>query len=309
MEDKKVSIIIPAYNAGDSIEIALNSINEQKLKELEIIVVDDGSSDNTIDLLEKRQKIDERIIILKQQHCGSGSARNLGIKYAKGEYISFLDADDKYYDREALEKIYIACHSKKANVGAGYRINVNDGLVHKIIYKDPLRKFHIKDMSGEWINFEDWQEDLYFQSFIYRREFLIDNNIEFPDYIRHQDPVFHLKALSTSKKFLLVPVTLYVQEGNVGRQSVSRILKNTNHILKGIRDNLKLADAEGYGILYSKLIDRLNRRYYKYIMFKLTPADIELLEEINEINNKSKYKQEFILLKSINELSYVREWA
>lgn len=91
------SIIIPVFNAGNSLEVCVESILKQSLNEFEIILVDDGSTDNSPDICDKYANIDSRIRVIHQDNQGASSARNRGIEEAKGEWISFVDADDTVY--------------------------------------------------------------------------------------------------------------------------------------------------------------------------------------------------------------------
>ncbi len=105
----KISVIIPAYNSGEYIENCLRSIVDNTYKDLEIICINDGSKDNTPDILRKFQKEDPRIILIDQENKGISATRNVGLKRAGGELISFVDADDlvhqKYYETLAGEII------------------------------------------------------------------------------------------------------------------------------------------------------------------------------------------------------------
>lgn len=89
-----VSVIIPAYNAGPFIENCISSILSQSYQDFEIVVVNDGSTDNTLSLLESIQKKDSRLKIISQNNSGVSSARNTGLKNAEGTYVTFVDADD-----------------------------------------------------------------------------------------------------------------------------------------------------------------------------------------------------------------------
>lgn len=100
-----ISIIIPCYNAGKTISRALNSIREQDFKDLEIIVVNDGSKDNSLEVLSMFEKVDKRIKVFTQANAGVSVARNNGLKYAKGNYIVYLDADDNYTTPYALSNM------------------------------------------------------------------------------------------------------------------------------------------------------------------------------------------------------------
>ena len=112
----KVSVIIPVYNSEAYLKECLDSVVHQTLQDIEIICVDDGSTDASMDILQKYAQKDERFRILEQQHLGGGAARNLGLKEAEGEYLSFLDSDD-YFELDMLQKIYLRCKEKKADVG------------------------------------------------------------------------------------------------------------------------------------------------------------------------------------------------
>ena len=91
---KKVSVIIPVYNVEDYLEKCLDSVINQTLKDIEIIVVNDGSPDNSQKIIDEYKKKDKRIISIMKENGGQASARNLGIKKARGEFLCFVDSDD-----------------------------------------------------------------------------------------------------------------------------------------------------------------------------------------------------------------------
>ena len=100
----KVSVIIPVYNTGPYLEECLNSARNQTLKNIEIICVNDGSTDHSLDILQNCAKQDNRVIVINQKNQGVSHARNVGIQHAKGKYIYFLDSDD-YLAHEALDTL------------------------------------------------------------------------------------------------------------------------------------------------------------------------------------------------------------
>lgn len=108
MIDQLVSIVMPIYNAENYLKDSLDSLISQKYKNLEIICVDDGSTDNSLRILENYKRIDDRIKILKQKNQFAGVARNNGLDHANGKYIMFLDSDDIF------EKSMISNLVKKA---------------------------------------------------------------------------------------------------------------------------------------------------------------------------------------------------
>ena len=99
---KLVSVIIPVYNVYDYLDKCLNSIINQTYKSLEIIIVNDGSTDNSKDIIEKYSKIDKRITVINTKNNGLSVARNKGIDASHGDYLSFVDSDD-YVDNDFIE--------------------------------------------------------------------------------------------------------------------------------------------------------------------------------------------------------------
>ena len=91
-----ISVIVPIYNSEKYLPFCLKSIIDQSLKNIEIICIDDGSRDESINIIKNFIKIDNRIILISQNNKGSGIARNIGIKRSKGKYLAFMDSDDLY---------------------------------------------------------------------------------------------------------------------------------------------------------------------------------------------------------------------
>ncbi len=119
MNGRKVSVIIPVYNAAPFLNDCLSAILAQTLEEIEIICVNDGSTDDSLDILRKFEKKDSRIQVIDQKNQGAGAARNAGLAIAKGEYLSFLDADD-FYEKNMLEESYLAAKKADADVCVFY---------------------------------------------------------------------------------------------------------------------------------------------------------------------------------------------
>ena len=135
LNDKKsplVSVIIPAYNAENFIEITLKSVLTQTYENIEVLVIDDGSQDRTDEIVTRFKQQDERIILLQQLNAGVAAARNLGIAKSKGEYIAPIDADDIWYPQK-LEKQIKCLESADKFVGLVYcwslEINENDVII------------------------------------------------------------------------------------------------------------------------------------------------------------------------------------
>ncbi len=101
---KKISVIVPVYNTEEYIEKCIRSIMNQTYKNMEIIIVNDGCTDNSIKVVEELKKSDDRIIIVNQENQGVSAARNAGLEKASGEYVAFVDSDD-YLDEKMYEKL------------------------------------------------------------------------------------------------------------------------------------------------------------------------------------------------------------
>ena len=111
----KISVIIPVYNTENYLKECLNSVINQTFKDIEIICVNDGSTDNSLSILEEYARTDSRIKIINQKNQGVSSSRNNGIKSARGEYIMFLDSDD-LYKPDLCEKVVEKIDSQSPDI-------------------------------------------------------------------------------------------------------------------------------------------------------------------------------------------------
>lgn len=111
----KVSVIIPVYNSEKYVEKCIRSVMEQSYKDLEIIVINDGSTDSSIDILQKLSEEDGRIRLINQENAGVAAARNEGLKLATGEYLVFVDGDD-YIGQEYIQNLYCCAQRKHADI-------------------------------------------------------------------------------------------------------------------------------------------------------------------------------------------------
>lgn len=201
-----VSVVIPIYNAGQYIKECLNSVTSQTLQDLEIICVDDGSTDDSRDIVKECQTADARIKLFVQENQGSGPARNNGLGAACGKYVAFLDADDFWHDELVLEKVVRAAEENASVVTGAFWGNYKDGKYER---SGLHRRYFENDSSGRWIDFSEEQDCIGYWSYLYRREFLHNNAICFPDYYRFQDPPFLTKTLLKAERYYVVPVDWY----------------------------------------------------------------------------------------------------
>ena len=184
----KVSIIIPVYNSEKYIGRCLDSIINQTYKNLEIICLNDGSKDKSIDVLNEYKKKDKRIVIVDKQNEGVSKTRNKGIKIATGDYIMFCDNDD-YFDKDYVE-IYVKAMLKyDADViMGGYKRPNSKGkiLINYSLKEGKLNKELIK-ITAPWAK-------------LFKRDYIVKNNIEFLPNNLGEDFYFNIQALIMSEK-------------------------------------------------------------------------------------------------------------
>ena len=181
----KVSVIIPVYNVEQYLRQCLDSVLGQTLKEIEIICVDDGSTDKSLDILKEYQKKDGRIIILQQKNQYAGVARNNGIKIAKGKYLSFLDSDD-FFVNNMLENMYNRAEKDNSDiVVCGWR-NFDDKL------KKTTARHAVK--TGKLLFSPEEMKDCLFTfckpnpwSKLFRKDLFIKTGLRFEELMRCND--------------------------------------------------------------------------------------------------------------------------
>ncbi len=205
----KISIVVPVYNTEKYLDECLECLEKQTLKEIEIICVNDGSKDNSLEILQNHASKDERVKVINQANGGVCSARNAGIRAAQGKYISFIDSDD-LIPSYSMEKAYNDL--KKYNVDVvsfklqtfidGDEININD------FAYDPS-KVKVCERSKNQNPFYDMVENTgYIVTKVYKKSVITDNNIWFKEGVTHyEDQLFNL---------LVFPhVTKMVQDDNI----------------------------------------------------------------------------------------------
>ena len=277
-EEICVSIIIPVYNVEKFLAKNLKSIQEQTLKDIEIIYVDDGSADLSCKLIKDYMQKDGRIRLFYQKHAGPGAARNKGIMEARGEYISFLDADDYYYEKNALEEMYHESKKYNVNMCSSYRMLYDQSgtitLGGNFNYKKPTEAL--------LVDYTEVLNDTGFTNYLYRRAFLLDNKVFFPVAVNYEDHPFLANAISTSRTILRIPVTLYCAVR--GYKTRYYDANAVGEVLDGIDYSLQIAIRFHWDNLYQHIITQLNEGYYRHIVLHLTVNNIEKLIRIVKHN-------------------------
>ncbi|MGN0247296.1 MAG: glycosyltransferase family 2 protein [Lachnospiraceae bacterium] len=199
----KVSVIIPIYNMMAYLKPCLDSVFSQTLQEIEVICVDDGSTDGSLDILDSYAALHDNLIVLHQKREGAGAARNKGIKCAKGEYIAFMDSDDYYPSNQVLELLYGGAKANGLLMAGGSMLQELNG------YTRPFAQY-VFNVREAIVSFHQYQNCYGFYRFIYNTQMLKDKDIFFPNYSRQQDPVFMLKAMVNAKEMWITSEYTYV---------------------------------------------------------------------------------------------------
>lgn len=194
MNVMKVSIITPSYNSALYIKNTIASVQAQTLRDWEMIIVDDGSIDNSADIIRDIAINDSRIKLIQKENGGSASARNVGLQQAKGDYIQFLDADDTIaYDK--LERQVELMDQKGLDVTyTDYKLTQSDGMTHSQLMGFRLNLFKL--LAG-WGVFGT----IPLHAFLYRHSFLTKHDIKNTSEVKErEDWDFHIKVFGAYPK-------------------------------------------------------------------------------------------------------------
>lgn len=193
---KKVTVILPVYNSEDYVGRCLDSILKQTYTDFEIMVINDGSTDSSYEILKKyEEKYPDKIIVINQENKGVAKTRNESIKRAASKYIMFVDNDD-YLDKDYIETYVKAVEKEDYDIAVGgFRRPDGEGKIVK----------ELKLQNEEWSKFmimTPWAK-------IYKRQYLIDNDIEFLENNIGEDNYFNLKAFLMTKKIVTLEYVGY----------------------------------------------------------------------------------------------------
>lgn len=294
-----VSIIVPVYNTESYLEKCLNSILNQTYKNIEVIIIDDGSTDNSYKILQEFQNKDKRIILLQQDNSGQGVARNKGIEISKGKYIFFVDSDDRV-TKNMAEEMVLEIEKTKSDFSS-FLIAFEDSKSQKI-YK---KKFDNKILENK----EIYQNALEIKDIfpipvnkIYKRSFLIENNIFFPKIRKNEDILFIHKLAFFSKKCSFSNKVFYYAWRRGG--STSRNVTEEN-----IKASLELLKKEKELLLENKCFEKYELSYKVFYIrgvFNILlqglfykSKKIKEIKNIIENSDFNKYLLEFKVIKKL----------
>lgn len=266
-----VSIIVPIYNAEKYIEKCLDSLVNQTKKELEFILVNDGSTDNTENIIKKYK--DKRIKYYKNKNQGIGKTRNFGIEKASGRYIMFIDSDD-YVDKNMTKLMFDKAFSNNLDmVICDYYKVVNDEISEeKLVNFKPTTLKESPSLIFD-INLSPWNK-------LYKRALINENNIRFIENLKYEDAPFVCQSLDKAKK-------------------IGKVNKCLNYYVIHSNSETTVRDERVFDII--KIVDII-RTYFKdqkYIKETVDKLTVRVLTNYNIQQRNQKNKK--VGMKFINE--------
>jgi len=289
-EKNKLSIIIPVYNTGKYLRQCLDSVINQTYHNLEIICINDGSIDNSLNILKEYGQTDNRIKIYSQTNKGVSSARNKGIELSTGDYITFVDSDD-YLDLNVYEKTMEIIIENNADIVNYNIIEEEINGVEQRIYDLPYKIF-INDsfnaMQGHGILPAVWVK-------IFKKKLLIDNNIIFSEDLDFgEDDLFRLEAFSVSQKIITIPNVYYhyryrynsLSKNVTDEKCLINNIKRFKYLIKFFYDH-KFFEHNSYLINFSLTITIRHLIYLDKKSKKCYYAQ-QILNELNDIISKNQ---------------------
>lgn len=203
--NKIVSIIIPIYNKKKYIDTCLTSITKQTYTALDVILIDDGSTDGSYDICKEWENSDSRIKVFKKNNGGVGSARNFGLEKAKGEYITFVDPDDQL-KMECIEKLYIALQQNNADLSYCFAMDISDfDKQEHTLSRQTKRTYMLESKKYNWV---DWKRHTVVWGALYKRKLI--KNIKFDvDLSIGEDTLFFARCVRNAKNLVCLDDALY----------------------------------------------------------------------------------------------------
>ena len=212
----KVSVLVPIYNVEEFLPECLDSLVNQTLKDIEIICINDGSKDNSLEIIKEYAKEDKRIVIIDKKNSGYGDSMNQGLKKSKGKYIGIVESDD-FIDTDAFEELYEAASRSGADVvKSNYYEYYGDSRSDKA-----KSNIFLLEETGRLVDPRE-EHHIFYQlpciwAVIYKRDFLLENGIDFlpTPGAAYQDTGFNLKVwASTRKAFFMKRAFLHYRQDN-----------------------------------------------------------------------------------------------
>ncbi len=310
----KISIIVPVYNVEKYIRDSLNSALAQTYKNIEIILIDDGSKDSSGKICDEYKQKDSRIKVVHQKNKGLSGARNVGLDNATGKYIMFLDPDD-LYETDSCEKLYNYIEKTNSDFVIGNYINMSENGTK---WENPV--FDKNKYLEFKLSIEDYTNSFYTLNSsvcnkIFRKSFLDDIQIKFVEKLPAEDAIFTTYCFIKSKNVYFIPEIVYNYR-----------LRESDSISTSCNKEYFFGINKAYYIIYNNFLENNCIDFYRYfyaksmnyILYKFIDSDkltkeerIDVLEEMkwfytlsNDLKIPTILKSVQYIIESITEKDY-----
>ena len=289
----KITIIVPIYNAQKYIRKCIDSILKQTYKNFQLILINDGSTDESLKICKEFTNLDNRIKLIDKTNGGVSTARNVGIKEAEGDYIFFIDADD-YIEKNYLEKFML--YKQYDFVMCGYYECLNEKVVKGVRHKE--KEFYnnqeVKNMisNRDLINYISvpWMK-------MFKKDIIYKNNILFRENINYgEDTIFVLEYLAKCRNAKIISEQLYnynITAGSLSRKYIENITEKLNCIVEILKENNYAKKTININIFRNIRTTIFNERLIEYRYFYIT-----CLECVQVIDNYKLKMNEVVLDKN-----------
>lgn len=260
----KISVIIAVYNVEKYLEASVRSVMNQTYRNLEIICVNDGSTDSSLDILQSLQKEDERIVVLNKPNGGLGDARNVGLEHATSEWISFIDSDDTLRP-DAYDIVADAIELNPDMIHFGINMVYEDGILPSKTDEDyyTIKYDGLAELTGEMIP----RVDCSAVNKVFRKSLLDRYSIRF-EHILYEDFPFTIQYMTIIRKVLYIKEKLYNYQRRAGSIMMATFNKSSRAIDHLYAYNYVYSFLERNALLdkYTQMLPRLFQACYSFVI-------------------------------------------
>lgn len=278
-----VSIIVPIYNVEPYLKKCIDSIINQTLTNIEIILVNDGSTDNCGKIIDEYEKKDSRVIALHKENGGQASARNMGLDIASGKYVGFVDSDD-WIESDMYESLYNKIKKTNSDICVcGRRAYTEDArLSNEIKLQDETIDFNEDNDKKHILDKLLYSYTVVVWNKLYKKEIINNNHIRFEDvnYVGSEDALFNYCVLSNAKRITSIEHIYYNQlsrEGSTARTYKPGYMNRTANMIKCMSDYSKKINSM---MIYNDLSPLFLLFFYQWNMSNIKSVKNENLEQI-----------------------------
>lgn len=288
--EKMMSIIVPVYNVEKWLSQCIESIINQSYKNLEIILINDGSTDSSEEICNYYQQKDQRIRILNQQNEGPSKGRNNGIKHSIGEYIMFMDSDDFLSDQTIVSKFVEILETSQSDFIYTTYCRFNDGDSSQIteilplnIEDDFVKSHNGIEILSQLIRSNSYHHAPYLK--VCRRDFLINNQLYFTEGLYHEDAEWTAKVFYYAKK-----VSVYKQPYYMRRMRENSIMtsEDVKFIVRKLKDRMKI--AQDLVEFFDKIEEQEAKEIIMNDFIRMYWGDLISLINLKSIDKEEKLK-------------------